>query len=128
MHAQSSRLVELSQPGDNTLPRTSLGAIGLDQRPIGVSLAVLSSIALSNEHRSDANGANSTAKTNGRRYITGWNSNGSKSPNRHRAKTTYGKNQRSEFSKFRILTRCWGSWAKPFRLHRLSGRFVVAAI
>ncbi|TWT98560.1 hypothetical protein Pla52n_50760 [Stieleria varia] len=46
----TSLLVELAKPGDNSLPWSSLGAIGLGERPLGVSLAVLVSKLLPNEH------------------------------------------------------------------------------
>ena len=44
------RILELSQIGNNPLPRPTLGSIRLDQRPVGVSLAVLPPIAWPDKH------------------------------------------------------------------------------
>ena len=50
LDAQPMRFVELPEIGDHALPRPALGAIRLHQRPVGVSLSVLSAIARANEH------------------------------------------------------------------------------
>ena len=43
-------LLELAQIGDHPLPRAAIGPIRLDQRPVGVSVAVFRSITRANEH------------------------------------------------------------------------------
>ena len=50
LHAQTMRLVELSQIGDDALAGPALAAIRLHQRPVGVPFAVFSAIARANEH------------------------------------------------------------------------------
>jgi hypothetical protein len=41
---------QFAQIGDNPLPRSFGGAIGFDQRPVGVRLAVLPSFVVSQKH------------------------------------------------------------------------------
>lgn len=50
MNPKRPLLIHLAEPGDNTLTRTALGAIGLYQRPIGVALAILLPIAAPQVH------------------------------------------------------------------------------
>jgi hypothetical protein len=50
LHTEPSRLIEPTQPGYDTLSRTTFGAIRFDKRPIGVSLAVLLLKKLADKH------------------------------------------------------------------------------
>ena len=50
LHSQPPRFVKLPQPGDNALPRPSVGAIRFDERPIRMPLAVLVAKTLSKKH------------------------------------------------------------------------------
>ena len=50
LNAESSSLVELSEIGHDPLTWAALGTMRLHQRPIGVTFAVLSTIARANEH------------------------------------------------------------------------------
>src|SRR6266478_9997999 len=49
-HSQTAPLVHHSQPRDNALPGASIGSVALDQCPIGVTFAILASIATSQIH------------------------------------------------------------------------------
>ena len=50
LHTEASSLIEPSQPGHDTLPRTTFSTIRFDERPIGVSLAVFLLKKLPNKH------------------------------------------------------------------------------
>ena len=47
---ETSRFIQLAQPGDHALPRSTLGTIGFDERPIGMAFSILVAEAGSNEH------------------------------------------------------------------------------
>ena len=50
LHTQPARLVHQPQVGHRPLPRTTLGAIGFDERPIRFTLAIAPTIVRSQEH------------------------------------------------------------------------------
>jgi hypothetical protein len=50
LHTQATSFIELPQIRHHALTRTSLGAMRLHQRPIGMTFAILSSITRANKH------------------------------------------------------------------------------
>jgi hypothetical protein len=74
-----------------------------------VSFSILSSIALTDEHGTNATGAKSTAKTKGRHYIASSASFNRNWTSQRRRQTTYDENRQSEFSEYSIFADCWGS-------------------
>src|SRR6516165_2880111 len=50
VNPQTSRSIHLPEVGDDTLPRTTRGAIALDQSPVAMTLALLRAIAAAQVH------------------------------------------------------------------------------
>jgi hypothetical protein len=107
LHSQTAGFVHQPQIGHRALPRTALGAIRLDQRPICFPLAVASAVVRSQEHgiRLTTLGGKFFRYTPiSRKYL-------SHLPlPRHRI-TTYVKIKLKKSRRTAIFSRRWGSWA-----------------
>ena len=64
----TASLVQDSQPRNDPLPRTSIGSVTLDQRPVGVTFAILVPIAASQIHTAMPTNRGDKIKGVGRNY------------------------------------------------------------
>ena len=107
LDAQPAGFIHQSQVGHGALPRAALGAIRLDQRPIGFALAVPSAEMGSQEHaamlaaiRADLFPLHALTLKN----------LADRRPDRHRD-TTYVRNKIAKKRVGPIFSKPWGSWA-----------------
>ena len=125
LHAESTSLIKLAKVSHGPLPRPSFGTIGLHQRPVGATFAVLVSKARANKHAPilTGQGGDSTPKVFTTLRLNSLDDQQASSGSTQLAPmgsqiATLPENWPSAGQKNPEFTRSWpkcGSWAKPRR-------------